>query len=377
MAEAMCGPSNPLQQFKQHSQLDHTLQQDRLASRQRPDQVFRSHNPLAGALDPEFEAFQAGVQLPVQHHQAAHFPNPQSLAASVESPSWAADFQHMHISPPQAQQHFQNHPASVNWASGFREHLVENAPRAQHSPQSPQAFQQRARHGLSGFQSHFAQPGYAAPVVHTNTAQSKGKAPVTEQFDEAAFAAAFDQAREDMMTDEIGEQQEEESSAQELIDEVELANAEAIAEEAATQMLEEAGHEADLEDFSPLAKAHFGGDIEYNPVPTLQQPEEQKEEQRPYHDDDALAATAEELLEKVKHNQSDKFRNSQFLGLMRKLRDREVRVDGDKMVETVSPLPDLEPARTSHLHTHLSAACKVPGCKYDDHAWDSWDSPYR
>ena len=65
-----------------------------------------------------------------------------------------------------------------------------------------------------------------------------------------------------------------------------------------------------------------------------QQPEEQKkEEQPPVNDDDEMAATAGRLLERVADNTSEKFQNSQFLELMRRLRDREVRVEEDKIVE--------------------------------------------
>ena len=61
--------------------------------------------------------------------------------------------------------------------------------------------------------------------------------------------------------------------------------------------------------------------------------EEQKQEQPPKNDDDEMAATAGRLLERVADNTSEKFQNSQFLGLMRRLRDREVRVQEDKIVE--------------------------------------------
>ena len=41
MADALCGPSNPLQNLQKHTQIDRTLQQDRLvASRQSPSQVL-------------------------------------------------------------------------------------------------------------------------------------------------------------------------------------------------------------------------------------------------------------------------------------------------------------------------------------------------
>lgn len=65
-----------------------------------------------------------------------------------------------------------------------------------------------------------------------------------------------------------------------------------------------------------------------------QQSEEKKEEQLQQHDDDEMAETAGRLLERVADNTSEKFQNSQFLELMRRLRDREVRVEGDKVVET-------------------------------------------
>jgi len=39
MSDALCGPSNPLQNFQKHSQADRSLQQDRLTSRGSPAQV--------------------------------------------------------------------------------------------------------------------------------------------------------------------------------------------------------------------------------------------------------------------------------------------------------------------------------------------------
>ncbi|KAM3418764.1 hypothetical protein BST61_g4737 [Cercospora zeina] len=330
MAAAECGPSNGLQRFKQHTDIDRTLQQDRLTARNHPAQGFRSANPNARLLDPEFEAFQAGVDLPL--HDQPPFQQPANFGGPSQVPSWAADFQRMSISqpPPLQQQHFHPQPSTANWAQGFQQHIAQSAPRQQNSSPSPQAFQQQARYGLTGYQSQFAQPSYATP-----TYQSKGKAPVqAEQFDDAAFAAAFDQAHEHLMADvaEAEEtEQEQAPSAQELLEELEAEKLEAAVEEAATNILKEDGHDLDIEEMHPMASMH-GADIEYD---TMQTPIEDGQEQiNQINDDDALAATAEELLEKVKHNQSDKFKNSQFLALMRRLKDREVKVEGDKMVET-------------------------------------------
>lgn len=65
------------------------------------------------------------------------------------------------------------------------------------------------------------------------------------------------------------------------------------------------------------------------------------------HDDDEMATTAGQLLERVADNTSEKFQNSQFLELMRKLRDREVKVEGDKMVEVSAQSPRSQPAPPS------------------------------
>ena len=65
---------------------------------------------------------------------------------------------------------------------------------------------------------------------------------------------------------------------------------------------------------------------------------QQKEKHHNNHDEaDELARTAGQLLENVRTDQSQKFRESNFLSLMRQLRDREVRVEGDKLVDVSMP----------------------------------------
>lgn len=56
------------------------------------------------------------------------------------------------------------------------------------------------------------------------------------------------------------------------------------------------------------------------------------ESQRGLHDADQLARTAGELLDNVKNDSNPKFQKSSFLSLMRQLRDREVHVEGDRIV---------------------------------------------
>jgi hypothetical protein len=77
-----------------------------------------------------------------------------------------------------------------------------------------------------------------------------------------------------------------------------------------------------------------------------QRPEEQKQDQQPpRNNDDEMAETAGRLLERVADNTSEKFQNSQFLELMRRLRDREVRVEEDKIVEVDSGAPSMNTAQ--------------------------------
>lgn len=418
MADALCGPSNPLQQFKQQTQHDRSLQQDRLTSRHTPAQGFRSLDPNAGLLDPEFEAFQAGLPPSELPNFPAFHPQSSRLAGPSQAPSWAADFQRMQISSPppfRQQQQYTPQPShgGSNWAQGFREQVSQTTPRTQHAAPSPQAFQYMARHGMNGYQNNFAQPNYAQPI------QSNGKQPVTEQFDEAAFEQAFDQARDALQAEEqpqndaemaqesayingasTGNMDQDYASAESLVGQVEGASQ-------LEQSLSDAEREAIRDYNSQLENLQrLGGTsvaAEQLRAHDIQAEDQQMEDIKQPNDDDALAATAEELLQKVEHNQTDKFRNSQFLGLMRKLRDREVKVEGDKMVETVRPplskhvlpppsAPDStygsgtatpDPVfnngdfrRTPHSTPPEFDSHEELGWS-EEHQFDHWESPYR
>ena len=91
---------------------------------------------------------------------------------------------------------------------------------------------------------------------------------------------------------------------------------------------------------APMSEEQIWKDLAaagYTMTPQLerheQRPEEQQQEQPPMNDEDEMAVTAGRLLERVADNTSEKFQNSQFFQLMRKLRDHEVRVEEDKIVQ--------------------------------------------
>jgi len=68
------------------------------------------------------------------------------------------------------------------------------------------------------------------------------------------------------------------------------------------------------------------------PQTVVEEPTKREETDRD-NDNDDLSRTAGNLLTSLQDNQSQKFRESNFLALMRRLRDREVKVEGDDLVE--------------------------------------------
>lgn len=91
---------------------------------------------------------------------------------------------------------------------------------------------------------------------------------------------------------------------------------------------------------SPVQEQHIQLEAEQQP----------KEELPQRHDQDEMAETAGKLLEKVADNTSEKFQNSQFLELMRRLRDREVRVEDDKFVEVTEQTSSSTAGATAQQH---------------------------
>lgn len=87
------------------------------------------------------------------------------------------------------------------------------------------------------------------------------------------------------------------------------------------------------------------------PVAPLQNLPPQQRQQSPVQgpvQHDELAQTAAELLDKVSHDQSAKFQNSTFLDLMRKLKNREVQVEGDEMVTVCKPYYGSSHKKSTH-----------------------------
>ncbi|KAJ5714992.1 uncharacterized protein N7483_012173 [Penicillium malachiteum] len=346
MSDAVCGPSNALQDLRKNASVDRTLQQDRLATQQPQGHGFRSQTPRDGILDPEFAAFEAGYDINPLEYTAQHPANygapAQHREAAPPSANWASDFQRLNIAGP-AQPQMQG-PPSANWASDFQR--LKIAGPAQPQMQGPPAYKQvsyrewqeefmrqqnRSQQASAHLQNHpIANRGYLpaltpnysmgnAFALQRQASQAEPARQVTpaQQYDEAAFAAAFQQAQADMESQEI----ETAQSTEEYWWEQE-------AEKITGTPVTDATDESDAPVYEQNEPAQ-----QSEPVTIRIGSDNINDSQNRVHNADALAHTAGELLNGISHEQSDKFKQSNFLALMRRIRDREVEVQGDEFRE--------------------------------------------
>lgn len=310
----LCGPSNALQNFQKHSSVDRTLQQDRLQNRVQPNQAFRS-NPASNAasIDREFETFQAGQPLQEQFHGNFNFGGPSQSFVQPGPATWADDFQRLNISSiPSYLQRApqQSHAAQSSWHQDFlqqnhqtrQEDHGYNVPFERLSSIVPRQGQYQP---MFGGGMYLGTDAFQTPLQHEPQIPQPQTHQQVESFDEAAFARAFDEAAQAELA-----AQNEASQREEV-----------LLNESAENIMKE-----DLIYVDPaLDQPRIGADLIHDP--------QGKADQHANEDADALSRTAGELLNKVSGNTSEKFANSQFLELMRQLRDKEVVVEGDRIVE--------------------------------------------
>ncbi|OCK80253.1 hypothetical protein K432DRAFT_298069 [Lepidopterella palustris CBS 459.81] len=467
MSDALCGPSNALQNFQKHTSVDRTLQQDRLTSRQSPTQVPKFSRipriPPNGILDPEFDAFQAGLAGPPQpdfHHLSPRFshtlPAPQ-FVSPPQAGGWATDFQRLHITSPQpsVSQHNQHQP---QWHADFLRDQgisqLQNTNVAASQPfqsQNQNIFGVMSGYGMGSFAGQAFNHSHSRPAMYNGeTLTPQGKQRVQEEmgrFDESAFERAFEQAQAEILREEeamlpkealsmkrhltssipqesdpilariaekrmpvyltlkmrslldmgsaseaslyLSELEELESDGQLFQDVVEarwcldrlrymINGTTQELETRSTALFERIN--ARLMSMYPLGQSEIASpsdiwaDLEaagYNidrpaqeyihTEPQQEERQEKNQKKLPRSDADEMAQTAGRLLESVANNTSEKFQKSTFLELMRRLRDREVQVEGNKMVEVSSKIL----LNNRHLHPPAQAdfiTCQVFGC---------------
>jgi len=222
------------------------------------------------------------------------------MSGHMETPNWASDFQRLQISGPSHPIHQQTAPSMASQQGWQNEFMAQQRP---HQPQQQQApgLQHHQPYGY-GFQPSFAQ-NYSLNSVQMSTFQPQeaveSQQPQANAFDESAFEAAFEQAKATM-------ESEETNTAQ--------AHAEIVNEPAQfDSTVQPETHE----------EIRIGSD-------TIAPKEDM---QGRSNDADELARTAGQLLNSVSHETNEKFQQSNFLALMRRIRDREVQIDGDEFRE--------------------------------------------
>lgn len=181
-----------------------------------------------------------------------------------------------------------------------------------------------------GMQSQFA-GGMVGQQPEGSMAQQHQ---VEEAFDEEAFEGAFDEAAKGEQANEARELQHSPgwmniSSGLDATENAQVGKSEMDTHQemglGQDIMLEESVERFMSSEQQIPEQARLGADLIHDPM----------SQENPQHEDpDALARTAGQLLDSVRNNQSTKFQNSEFLELMRQLRDREVMVKGDNIVGT-------------------------------------------
>ena len=209
----------------------------------------------------------------------------------MQTSSWAADFQN-------AQQ------ASFNAAATMQAQYRE----------------QRSGVNFNHFESHnrtYATPPinrnrfegrnihYATPPIHLQNSKNPR---IVDVSDDASFEQAFDAASADLRDEE----------AHGLRDTTECGR---------NSLVFDPAEELPQIDAHPFLYTSIESDQIINEA------HGKEHQQFGVNNEDELARTAGELLDTVKHEHSAKFRESKFLSFMGQLRDRKVRIEGDKVVD--------------------------------------------
>ncbi|BGO99988.1 hypothetical protein NBRC10513v2_004212 [Rhodotorula toruloides] len=351
---ASCGPSNPLQQLSKTYGADRGAQQDHFGSQAGPSgsQSFRQSTPIQ-----------------------AHPSDPSAAQFFQPHPSQPFDLSPLHraLTPTTAQPKPAS-PAPPAWAQAF---VAQQGPPVAHSAQEQEMFarafgrpQQQVPVEQSAWRSEFhQQPATQVPQVPQAQPQAMSRlhgqgfsnvGPMMSMARPMGYASQ--QIAPDMQDVQMDRAREEQSGKVDW-EKAFLAQEATPASQLITDTLPSSTTFAGITETRPLTpplRAH-------TPIADTQAR-------------DALAETAANLLSTVKsaekqrlrsqNEQSeqrdvgDKFAQSSFMELMRRLKDGEVAVEGDKVVEQVQPVAAADKgkgrARDDGWATDFAATMREP-----------------
>ncbi|KAI0440904.1 hypothetical protein F4803DRAFT_444720 [Xylaria telfairii] len=363
MADASCGPSNAFKGLARHIEQDRSHHQDRVvSSSQQPTQkTFRS-TPKNSGLEDGFRAFQQ-TSAPLPEEPAANWPllsphlgnlpsrpaqtstlfPPRLVPAFAQKPgnSWVDDFQRMTFPNTHARP-LHDQPAQSpgnSWVNDFQRMTFANTharPLHDQPAQSPVVGQPGVVHPMDFPRFPAFQP-YQPPTSMNSTQHEFNSFPAgnvmhTSQFMSSTSVAFNAQAEADL---------DLEQEFADAMDEWMLQNGPEVDD--LTTSLNDTS--LDATSAEPTADEATKEDLE----PT----EEQQTE---------LAHAAQQLVDLLAENDTEKFKNSEFLALMRRIASRQITVQGNDFVETSQSLPGTD--TTSTASATPSAISEKPGSSY-------------
>ncbi|KAI8984687.1 hypothetical protein BDF20DRAFT_834174 [Mycotypha africana] len=274
---ADCGPANPMASLMKQFGQDRSIQQDRFGPEQRGESskaAFRTRQrpTPSGQLTDGFFREETAMERP--NTNVFQFNGLNRELERLQQPQLSSG-----PPPPTA--------AAQNWASDFMAHQGLPLPQNEQFGEFEKIYnspQQAVPHHAWQEEFHSLQPQQQQQQQHHHQQQYRHQPALNLSLHERqAFERAFDEARQNAPSN-----WEQEFVAKE--------------------------HDAWASEFEQLEK----NDTQVTAN----------------NDNDALAKTAGMLLDSVDVESNPKFKNSQFMNLMRRLRDSEVAIEGDRMVET-------------------------------------------
>ncbi|GAP86779.1 putative peroxin 20 [Rosellinia necatrix] len=313
MADASCGPSNAFKGLARHVEQDRSHQQDRVVpGSQHPTQGFRSAPPDSG-LTSQFNAFQqqnaALRQPPASSIGRPFFSHADALSymapATVFPPSQS-------IQQPIQQPALLNQTASTSWVTDFQHMALSNGRANMLYPQPAQDQALEQANIASAMRSNIASPqNQAFPAFAPFSSMNFLSFPAAGPTYDNQFS--------------YNTQEEEGNLEQEF-------------EDAMNEWMLKNGPQSEMGDQS-------------EPDVTFSEPFHEAPEEDPMGNQDQeteLARAAQQLVDSVADNDSEKFKNSEFLALMRRIASQQLTVQGNTLVENPEP-PSVDAGLNSHV----------------------------
>ncbi|KAJ3573113.1 hypothetical protein NPX13_g4817 [Xylaria arbuscula] len=326
MADASCSSSNAFKGLARHLEQDRSHQQDRVApGPQRQVQGFRS-TPLHSGLPDQFDAFQRHNATLLQHPTAGWQPY-SPPADLISHPAQAGGFFPQH--PAQQPSAFATN-AGASWVNDFgRMGFAE--PRSNQlqtqSTHGPLMGQQRItgpmhspmHSNLTALQQQQTLLPFQSPAIGLHPVNHQSITETASLSLDAQTEAMFDQEFEDAMNEWM----------------LQNGPAAEIRDQNDRSVQDSSNPENSLETTSTTPATQDQDTVEKD---SAENPDE-------------LARAAQQLVDSLADNNSEKFKNSNFLTLMRRIASQELTVQGNDLVETQ---PDNN--STPQIATSTSAA---------------------